>query len=87
MAGLYSSRFLSSRKIQFLYNIAKIKTNAGLRFGQLVPFCFLFVQWSQSAPSSAKKGSYKKVITVSILIVPYIKTLLVIFILFAFAFI
>jgi ankyrin repeat protein len=49
-----------------LYYIAKIKTNAVLRFQQLVPFCFLFVPWSQSAPSSVKKGSYKKVITVSI---------------------
>jgi hypothetical protein len=53
-------------KIVFLYDIAKIKTNAVLRFRQLVPFCFLFVPWSQSAPSSAKKGSYKKVVTVSI---------------------
>jgi nuclear pore complex protein Nup98-Nup96 len=36
--------------------MGKIKTN---------PFCFLFVL-SQSAPSSAKKGSYKKLIIVSI---------------------
>jgi hypothetical protein len=70
--GLCSSRFRSSfitsipEKIQFLYYIAKIKTNAVLRFRQLVPFCFLFVPWSQSAPSSAKKDSYKKVVTVSI---------------------
>jgi hypothetical protein len=55
-----------SEKILFLYYIAKIKTNALLRFGQLVLFCFLVVPWSQSAPSSAKKSSYKKLLTVSI---------------------
>jgi hypothetical protein len=59
-----------SKKIQFLY-YAKIKNNAVLRFRQLVPFCFLFVPWSQSAPTSAKKGSYKKVITASIKIGPH----------------
>jgi hypothetical protein len=53
--------FVQAEKIQFLYYIANIKTNAVLRFRQLVPFCFLFELWSQSAPSSAKKGSYKKV--------------------------
>jgi hypothetical protein len=59
------------KKIVFLYAIDKIKTNAVLRFQQLIPFCFLLVLWSQSAPSSAKKGSYKKVITISFKIVPY----------------
>jgi hypothetical protein len=59
--GLCSSSFHSS-----LYYISKIKRNAVLRFRQLFPFCFLFVPWSQSATSSAKKGSYKKVVTFSI---------------------
>jgi hypothetical protein len=35
-----------SEKFQFLYYIAKIKTNTVLRFRQVVPFCFLFVPWS-----------------------------------------
>jgi hypothetical protein len=51
-----------SKKIQFLFYLPKKKT-ALLRFRQLVPFCFLFVAWSQSAPSTVKNGSYKKVIT------------------------
>jgi hypothetical protein len=35
--------YVYAEKIQFLYYIAKIKTNAEPRFRQLVPFCFLFV--------------------------------------------
>jgi hypothetical protein len=31
-----------------------------------VLFLICTVAWSQSAPSSAKKGSYKKVVTISI---------------------
>jgi hypothetical protein len=82
--------------MQFLYYIAKIKTSAVLKFPQLLAFCFFVVLWSQSAPSSAKKGSYKKVITVSIyhslykniaIIVSFLVIFLSFTLFFAFAFI
>jgi hypothetical protein len=42
------------------------KSNSCIIYQQNQNKRFLFLPWSQSAPSSAKKGSYKKVITISI---------------------